>query len=73
MQANLDNFEKWLKGPFVLGETFSAADAYTLVFTGWGLKFGLTIGPKMRASAKALLDRPGVKRAVETQQLKFEL
>ena len=30
------------------------------------------VGPKMRASAKALLQRPAVQRAVTTQQLKFE-
>jgi glutathione S-transferase len=71
-QKNLDDYEKWLKGTYVLGETFSAADCYTLVFTLWGLKMGFTLGPKMRASAKALLQRPAVQRAVTTQQLKFE-
>jgi glutathione S-transferase len=72
VQGHLDNYDAWLKGTYVLGETFSVADSYTLVFTLWAGKFGLTVGPKMRASAKALLARPGVKRAVETQQLKFE-
>lgn len=72
VQENLDRYDAWLKGTFVLGETFSAADCYTLVFTGWAGIFGLKIGPKMRASAKALLKRPGVQRAVETQKLKFE-
>ena len=71
-QENLDRYEQWLKGTYVLGETFSAADCYTLVFTLWGLKMGFTLGPKMRASAKALLQRPGVQRAVQTQQLKIE-
>jgi glutathione S-transferase len=72
VQADLDKFEEWLKGPFVLGDAFSAADAYTLVFTLWGLSFGFNLGPKMRASAKKLLERPAVQRAVTTQQLKFE-
>jgi glutathione S-transferase len=71
-QKNLEDYEQWLKGTYVLGETFSAADCYTLVFTLWGMKMGFNVGPKMRASAKALLQRPAVKRAVETQQLKFE-
>jgi glutathione S-transferase len=72
VQENLDLYNEWLGGTFVLGETFSAADCYTLVFTGWATLFGLKIGDKMRASAKALLKREGVKRAVTTQQLKFE-
>lgn len=32
-QQNLDHYEEWLKGTYVLGETFSAADCYTLIFT----------------------------------------
>ena len=72
VQGHLDQYEQWLKGTYVLGEEFSVADCYTPVFTLWALGFGLTLGPKTRASAKALLQRPGVKRAVETQQLKFE-
>ncbi len=72
VQENLDRFDSWMKGTYVLGESFSIADCYTLVFTGWAGKFGLTVGPKMRASAKALLKRPGVLRAVAAQQLKFE-
>jgi glutathione S-transferase len=72
VQGHLEQFDAWLKGPYVLGETFSIADSYTLVFTLWAGKFGLNVGPKMRASAKALLQRPGVQRAVQTQQLKIE-
>jgi glutathione S-transferase len=72
VQGYLDQYNDWLEGTFVLGEQFSAADCYTLVFTGWATLFGLKIGDKMRASAKALLKRDGVKRAVATQQLKFE-
>ena len=73
VQTLLDQYNEWLAGPFVLGEQFSVADSYTLVFTLWGKKFGLTLGDKMVASAKALLARPGVQRAVTTQQLKFDL
>ncbi len=72
VQADLDDFDAWLKGPFVLGETFSVADAYTLVFSAWGSKLGFNLGAKMRASAKKLLERPGVQRAVTAQQLKLE-
>jgi glutathione S-transferase len=72
VQGYLDQYNEWMKGTFVLGEQFSAADCYTLVFTGWATHFGVKIGDKMRKSAKALLQREGVKRAVTTQQLKFE-
>ena len=67
----LEQFDQWLRGPFVLGETFSAADAYTLVFALWARGFRMTIGERMRRSAEALLQRPGVQRAVATQELKF--
>jgi glutathione S-transferase len=73
VQAQLDRFDQWLLGTFVLGEQFSAADAYTLVFTGWIKLFELRLGDKTRRSAQALLQRPAVQRAVQTQQLKFEL
>jgi glutathione S-transferase len=72
-QANLERFAAWLRGPFVLGEQFSIADAYTLLFYLWGKSFGFNIGDQHRASAKALLARPGVQRAVTTQELKFDL
>lgn len=71
-QENLDRYDAWLGGTYVLGETFSAADCYTPVFTLWGLKMGFNLGPKMRASAKALLSRPAVQRAMQTHQLKLE-
>jgi len=72
VQSHLDQFEAWLGGPYVLGDRFSAADCYTLVFTLWAPRFGLTLGSKTRAAAKQLLERPAVQRAVTTQQLKFE-
>lgn len=73
VQANLDRFDKWLTGKqFVLGDTFSIADAYTLVFYNWARKFKLNIGPHWLASVKALLARPGVQRALHTQGLKVE-
>lgn len=72
VQSHLDQFEAWHQGPYVLGESFSLADAYTLVFTLWAPRFSLTLGPKTRAAAKKLLERPAVQRAVTTHQLKFE-
>lgn len=71
-QADLDLYDQWLGGTYVLGDTFSAADCYTPVFTLWALSFELTLGPRMRASAKAILQRPAAQRAVQTHQLKYE-
>jgi glutathione S-transferase len=69
----MELFDKWLEGKdFVLGH-FSIADTYTLVFANWMRLFGLTPGPNLKRSAKALLARPGVQRAVTTQQLKIEV
>lgn len=73
VQTNLDRFDKWLTGKkFVLGDKFSIADAYTIVFYNWGKKFKLNIGPHHLASVKALLEREGVQRALHTQGLKVE-
>jgi glutathione S-transferase len=72
VQSHLVHYDAWLKDPYVLGATFSVADCYTAVFTLWALRMGFTVGPKMRASAKALLARPAVQRVVEIHQVKYE-
>lgn len=73
VQADLDTIDRQLAGKrFVLGDRFSVADAYTLVFAFWAHLFGLSIGEHLRQAARGLLDRAGVKRAVETQQLKLD-
>ncbi len=73
-QRHLDLFDKGLTDKrFVIGNSFSVADAYTLVFTTWIGLFDLKLGDNVRRSAKALLERPGVQRAVQAQRLKVEL
>lgn len=72
VQADLDAIDQHLAGRrFVLGDRFSAADAYTLVFAGWAKLFGLRLGSHYKSAARALLDRPGVQRAIATQGLNF--
>jgi glutathione S-transferase len=75
VQGHLDRFDQWLAGkPFVLGEQRSAADAYTMVFYNWGRNlFGLRIGDHIKKSVKALLELPGVQRALATQEVKIEV
>ncbi|MDB4968575.1 MAG: Glyoxalase family protein [Myxococcales bacterium] len=72
-QLNLDRFDQWLGGNYVLGDQFSAADAYTIVFYLWGKSMGFKIGPRMQASVKKLIQRDGVKRALATQGLTVEV
>jgi glutathione S-transferase len=73
LASAMEMFDRGLEGKdYVLGH-FSIADAYTLVFTNWMRLFGLTPGANIKRSAKALLARPGVQRAVTTQQLKIEV
>jgi glutathione S-transferase len=72
LQGHLDHFDQWIGGPYVLGSQFSVADAYTLVFFAWAKTFQMSIGERWRASATALLARPGVQRALATQGLKLE-
>jgi glutathione S-transferase len=73
LTQHMEMFDRGLEGKsFVLGE-FSIADAYTLVFANWMRLFGLTPGDNIKRSVKALLARPGVQRAVTTQQLKIEM
>jgi glutathione S-transferase len=71
VQSNLDMFDRWLGGKsFVLGDTFSAADAYTIVFYLWARNFSLQPGENHQRSVRALLDRAGVQRALATQDVK---
>jgi len=73
LQAQLDAFDRGLTGKtYVLGDRFSAADSYTLVFYNWAKNFPLKIGPAHKAAAEKLLTRPAVQRAFATEGLKAE-
>ena len=48
-QANLDLYDAWLTGTYVLGDTFSVADCYTPVFTLWARTSG---SPSARRCAR---------------------
>jgi glutathione S-transferase len=73
-QKNLDLFNHWLEGKtFVLGEQFSGADCYTVVFYNWARLFKLDIGENIKKSVRALIERPGVQRMMHTQAVKVEV
>jgi glutathione S-transferase len=57
---------------FVLG-TFTAADAYTIVFYRWAKAMSVPLGENLKRSVRALLQRAGVQRAIMTQQIKVEV
>ena len=58
-------------GPWLLGERFSVADPYALVFHRWGTKFGIdmTEYPAWAAHAARLYQRPAAQRALEQEGL----
>jgi glutathione S-transferase len=73
-QKNLELFNHWLEGKtFVLGEQFSGADCYTLVFYNWARLFKLEIGENIKKSVRVLIERPGVQRMMHTQNVKVEV
>ncbi len=72
-QTNIDRYDQWLHGTFVLGDQFSVADSYTIVFYNWSRLFKLNIGENMKKSVRALIERPGVQRMLHTQNVKVEV
>ncbi|HZS39861.1 MAG TPA: glutathione S-transferase N-terminal domain-containing protein [Polyangia bacterium] len=72
-EAQLALFDRWLEGKkYVLGDKFSVADSYTLVFYHWATFLKLNIGAAHRAAAKTLLARPAVQRVLADEGLKLE-
>lgn len=58
-------------GPWILGDRYSAADAYALVFHRWGPRLGIDMAdyPAWTAQAARLYQRPAVRRALEQEGL----
>jgi glutathione S-transferase len=56
----------YLKGPWVMGEQYTVADAYLFTIAGWLAGDGVDIKtfPKVAAHYQAMLARPAVARAV---------
>ncbi len=73
-QQAINLFDQRLAGKkFVLGERFSAADSYTLVFWRWAKGLKLEPGAAHRHAAEQLLARPAVGRVLADEGLKAEL
>lgn len=59
-----------LKGPFVLGERYTIADAYLFTLSGWVRGDGLDIDdyPKVREHRRLMKERPAVRRALQAEK-----
>jgi glutathione S-transferase len=60
----------FLEGPYVLGETYSVADAYLFVMAGWLESDTVDIAefPRVHAHYQRMLERPAVKRALAEEK-----
>lgn len=72
LAAHFVEIEAMLSGAeWLLGERYTAADAYPLVFLRWARRqrFDLTAFPHWQAHARRMLRRPAVLRAIATEGL----
>ncbi|MEM7061099.1 MAG: glutathione S-transferase family protein [Pseudomonadota bacterium] len=70
MAASFAHVEDWyLDGPYVLGDTYSTADAYLFTVAGWMKGDGVNPDdfPKVRDHYLMMKERPAVQRALEAQ------
>jgi glutathione S-transferase len=71
MSACMTLIEKdMLKGPWVLGDTYSVADAYLFTICGWLAtdKVDIKHYPKLNAHFEAMLARPAVQKALAEEK-----
>jgi glutathione S-transferase len=61
---------EYLKGPYVMGEQFTVADAYLLTISNWMEKDGVDPArhPKLIAHRKLMMSRPAVAKAVAAHE-----
>jgi len=59
-------------GPYLLGQSFTAADAYLFTIVGWSrfVKIDLAPYPALSAFMKRVAARPAVRRAMQAESLK---
>ena len=62
--------KKMLKGPRVMGETYTVCDPYLFTLTGWleGDSVDITTMPKVADHAKRMAERPAVKKVLAEQK-----
>lgn len=60
----------WIDGPWVLGDSYTIADAYLLPFYRWGNRIGLAMAteyPRWAAWTRRMLERPAVARTISME------
>jgi len=74
-RANLAKRLTWLeqnfgKGPYLMGQQFTVADAYLFTVTGWGRFTGIDMAPypTIAAYQKRVLERPAVRAALDYEK-----
>ena len=62
--------KKMLKGPWVMGETYTVCDPYLFTLTGWleGDSVDITTMPKVADHARRMAERPAVKKVLAEQK-----
>jgi glutathione S-transferase len=74
LEKQLDDFAKHMEGKsFVLGDKFSIADSYAIVFYRWAKALDVKVGAGHKAAVEKLLSRPAVKRALEAEGLQVQV
>ena len=59
-----------LKGDYLFGDQFSAADAFLFVMTNWGKGFGITPPPELLAYHARVSTRPAVQKTLDTEGIR---
>jgi glutathione S-transferase len=75
LAAQFDEIEALAGDNWLVGERFSAADSYALIFFRWGRRIGLDMAgyPRWAALNQRLLAEASVQRVVEKEELGTEL
>lgn len=70
IQRHNSEVNGWIKGPWVLGDHYSIADAYLLPFYRWGNRIGLEMAheyPRWAEWTRRMLERPAVSKTVSIE------
>jgi len=73
--AQFEEIEGLIGDGWLVGDRFTAADTYAMIFFRWGRRIGLDMAgyPKWAALNQRLLAEPSVQRIVESEELGTEL
>ncbi len=73
--GQFEEIEALVGDGWLVGDRFTAADSYALIFFRWGNRVGLDMSryPKWAALNQRLLAEPAVQRAVDNEELGTEL